>query len=664
MHKMTEIGTILDGKYEILKKIGQGGMSVVYLAIDNRLNKQWAVKEILYKNTEEINVFLKGLEIEANILKKVDHPVLPRIVDIIRYDKNIYVVMDYIEGRTLTDILKEEGAQPQELVIEWAKQLADALAYLHSLNPPVIYRDMKPSNIMLKPEGTIKLIDFGTAKEFNQENIADTVALGTKGYAAPEQFGDASGRGMHNTDVRTDIYSLGATLYHLITGNNPSEPPYEMCPIREWNKDLSKGLEKIIEKCIQPNPDNRFQSCHELLYALEHYEELDEVHKRNNIKKVLFFSASVLMMAGCIILTFMGYSQKNEALIRDYKSTISIANQYVISGQNDKALSKFRSAIEDMDRSKPEAYLGMLDLYINMNETEKGLSDLCWYIEHSSKDARPDETVIFQVARTYFDILHDYKKSLKYFSMLEGNEEAEYYIALSKILGSTSSSLKDSEIELKKFEKHNDTLPASEIKLANYNSLANSYVIYIDSFSDAPDKVIEISLKAINMLKGNDYEDSSQYYLKFYNYLVLAYEKKAGKTENQEEAKSYYGKVIEYCQKAIEYVNKESTTDLAINKEKIISMAEAYVQLGDIDKAKTVCIEGEHQFKKEAQKIYETHIQLLCKEQEEKNSQNKKKWDLTEILPLYQKAVKEIPTINNSDNWKKITEDLKLNGAE
>ena len=523
---------------------------------------------------------------------------------------------------------------------------------------------MKPSNIMLKPEGTIKLIDFGTAKEFNQENIADTVALGTKGYAAPEQFGDASGRGMHNTDVRTDIYSLGATLYHLVTGNNPSEPPYEMRPIREWNKDLSKGLEKIIEKCIQPNPDNRFQSCPELLYALEHYDELDEVHKRNNIKKVLLFSASLLMTIGCIVLTFIGYGQKNEALIQDYKNTISIANQYVISGQNDKALSKFRSAIEDMDRTKPEAYLGMLDLYINMNETEKGLSDLCWYIEHSSKDAKPDETVIFQVARTYFDILHDYKKSLKYFSMLEGNEEAEYYIALSKILGSTSSSLEDSEIELKKFEKHNDTLLASEIKLANYNSLANSYVIYMDSFSNAPDKVIEISQKAINMLEGNDYEDSSQYYLKFYNYLVLAYEKKAGQTESQEEAKSYYDKVIGYCQKAIEYVNKESTTDLAINKEKIISMAEAYVQLGDIDKAKKICIEGERQFKKEAQKIYETHIQLLCKEQEEKNSNNKKRWDLTEILPLYQKAVKEIPTINNSDNWKKITEDLKLNEAE
>lgn len=661
---MTKIGTILDGKYEILKKIGQGGMSVVYLAIDNRLNKQWAVKEIIYKNTEEINVFLKGLEIEANILKKVDHPVLPRIVDIIRYQENVYVVMDYIEGRTLTDILKEEGAQPQELVIEWAKQLADALAYLHSLDPPVIYRDMKPSNIMLKPEGNIKLIDFGTAKEFNQENIADTIALGTKGYAAPEQFGDAAGRGIHNTDVRTDIYSLGATLYHLVTGNNPTEPPYEMRPIREWNKQLSKGLEKIIEKCIQPNPENRFQSCAELLYALEYYDELDDAYKRKSIKRIAAFLGAVIMMIGSIALTFIGYQEKEEALIQNYKNVINIANSYAVSGENDRAIDKYRYAIEDIDRSKPDAYIGMLDLYINMDEVEKGLSDICWYIEHSSSHARPDDSIIFEVARTYFDSLHDYKKSLKYFSMLEGNEEAEYYITLSKILGSTNSSLKDSEKALERFEKHNDTLIVSQVKLTNYNSLASIYSIYIDSLQDASDKIIEISQKALNILKNGDYEDSNQYYLKYYNYMVLAYEDKAEKAEQPEKVKEYYQKVIEYCENTIEYVNKEITTDLAIHREKIISMAEAYVQLGEVEKAEKVCEKGEQLFKKEAQKIYETHIQILCKKQEETHSINKNKWDISEIMPVYQKAIEEIPQIKDSDNFKKITEDLKLETKE
>ena len=230
---MTELGTVLDGKYEILKKVGQGGMSIVYLAMDNRLNKQWAVKEIKNDGSKSTATLLKSLEREANILKDVDHPVLPRIVDIINENGTIYVVMDFVEGKPLSDVLKAEGAQDQNKVIEWGRALASALDYLHSMNPPIIYRDMKPSNVMLKPDGSVKLIDFGTAKEYIVENNADTTALGTRGYAAPEQFGDSQGRGIYNTDARTDIYNLGATLYHLVTGKNPCEPPYEIKPIRQ-----------------------------------------------------------------------------------------------------------------------------------------------------------------------------------------------------------------------------------------------------------------------------------------------------------------------------------------------------------------------------------------------------------------------------------------------
>ena len=127
---------------------------------------------------------------------------------------------------------------------------------------------MKPANVMLQPNGHIKLIDFGIAREYKEQNLADTISLGTKGYAAPEQFG-----GKGQTDPRTDIYCLGVTLYHLVTGKNPCEPPYELYPIRHWNPDLSAGLESIILKCTQMNPQDRYHSCAELLYALQHYEE-------------------------------------------------------------------------------------------------------------------------------------------------------------------------------------------------------------------------------------------------------------------------------------------------------------------------------------------------------------------------------------------------------
>ena len=186
---MTQIGTVIEGKYEVLKQIGQGGMSIVYLAMDKRLNKQWAVKEIKKQANDRNNeVVIQSMITEANLIKRLDHPALPRIVDIIDNGKTLYVVMDYIEGEPLDKVLNEYGAQPQDLVIEWAKQLCDVLDYLHTRTPPIIYRDMKPANVMLKPEGNIKLIDFGIAREYKEQNLADTVSLGTKGYAAPSSL--------------------------------------------------------------------------------------------------------------------------------------------------------------------------------------------------------------------------------------------------------------------------------------------------------------------------------------------------------------------------------------------------------------------------------------------------------------------------------------------
>ena len=154
------------------------------------------------------------------MIKRLDHPAIVRIVDIIDDGDVIYIIEDYIEGETLASILESNGAQPQELVIKWAMQLCEALEYLHTRKPPIIYRDMKPANVMVKPDGNIKIIDFGIAREYKESGLADTVCLGTRGYAAPEQFG-----GKGQTDARTDVYCLGATLYHMVTGQNPGEPP-------------------------------------------------------------------------------------------------------------------------------------------------------------------------------------------------------------------------------------------------------------------------------------------------------------------------------------------------------------------------------------------------------------------------------------------------------
>ena len=293
---MLQIGSVIDGKYKVLNQIGHGGMSTVYLAMNERANKQWAIKEVRKEGVQNFEVVRQSLTVEIEMLKKMNHPYLPSIVDVIDQEDSFLIVMDYIEGNTLLQLLKEYGPQPQEYIVEWGKQLCEVLGYLHSRKPAIIYRDLKPANIMLKPNGSITLIDFGTAREYKADNIEDTTCLGTYGYAAPEQFG-----GMGQTDARTDIYCLGMTLYHLLTGHNPCEPPYELKDIRQIRPDVSEGLVKIIGKCTQKNPEERYRTSEELLYELEHYNELEQHHKRNQILKLAVFGCSLLMTIGLAV---------------------------------------------------------------------------------------------------------------------------------------------------------------------------------------------------------------------------------------------------------------------------------------------------------------------------------------------------------------------------
>lgn len=261
---MLETGELVNRRYRILHKVGQGGMSVVYLAKDEWSKEQWAVKEVRREGVQDFRVVEQGLITETNMLKKLNHPNLPHIVDVIENEDRFLIVMDYIEGISLKDKLYEAGAFLQEDVIRWGKQLCDVLSYLHGQYPPIIYRDLKPANIMLKPNGDVKLIDFGTAREYKTGNQEDTINIGTVGYAAPEQYG-----GMGQSDARTDIYCLGVTLYQLVTGKNPCEPPYLVLPIRHWNPNLSAELEEIILRCTQIEPSDRYQSAEEVYLALE-----------------------------------------------------------------------------------------------------------------------------------------------------------------------------------------------------------------------------------------------------------------------------------------------------------------------------------------------------------------------------------------------------------
>lgn len=400
---MSVTGTIIEGKYEILKLIGKGGMSKVYLAMDRNLNKQWAVKEIQRQTNDKNNeVVVQSAIAEANLMKKLDHPCLPRIVDIINKPDVIYVVMDYIEGEPLSKVLEKYGAQPQESVIEWAQELAGVLEYLHMQSPPIIYRDMKPANIMLQPNGNIKLIDFGIAREYKNQNLTDTVSLGTRGYAAPEQFG-----GKGQTDPRTDIYGLGVTMYHLITGKNPCEPPYELYPIRYWNPDLSSGMENIILKCTQLNPQERYASCAELYYALQHYEEEDTAYRRKQKRKLNVFMGT--FAASVVMLLAGGTCQALSAKINNnnYETYLLQAEK---ATTNQEITSDCLKAIH-VNPNKTEAYRKLIATYkedavFTVEEEAQLKANMNEHLMELQKDASYAD-LAFEIGKLYW-YFYDY----------------------------------------------------------------------------------------------------------------------------------------------------------------------------------------------------------------------------------------------------------------
>ncbi|MBN1146995.1 MAG: serine/threonine protein kinase [Anaerolineales bacterium] len=260
----------LNGHYLILRKIGQGGMAAVYQAVDARqLGALWAIKEMsdaALATPHERQYAIHAFQQEANLLRRLNHPNLPKVVDAFTEsfaggDKH-YLVMEFVPGQTLQTTLENRpGPFSEAEVLSWAMQLCDVLAYLHGQTPKIIFRDIKPSNIMLTPQGQIKLIDFGIARFFKPEKTKDTLALGTPGYAAPEAV---SGQ----TDERSDVYSLCVTLHHLLTLHDPIRTMFCLPPPRQLNSLVSPEMESILMRGLQNSRGLRWASAYEMRAAL------------------------------------------------------------------------------------------------------------------------------------------------------------------------------------------------------------------------------------------------------------------------------------------------------------------------------------------------------------------------------------------------------------
>lgn len=282
------------GKYRIIRPIGQGAEGNVYLAQDEDLCRKVAIKQVYklpgQKSGEaaqaEGNAVEDGMPQEAgskeeketdwksgytwtnkrilqeaDILRQLKHPMLPVVYDLLWEDDLWYMVMEYIQGMTLQEYVEKNDSIEEKQVYIWAEQLLNIMCYLHTRKPPVIYRDLKPQNVMVCPDNHLKLIDFGAAY-WRNFGACEMRMAATPGYSAPEQFGH-TGQGIR-ADERSDIYAFGMLLYFTVTGMEPTKPPYTSLPVRDYQPLLGDWVESIIRRCIRKDPSERYQMVQEI----------------------------------------------------------------------------------------------------------------------------------------------------------------------------------------------------------------------------------------------------------------------------------------------------------------------------------------------------------------------------------------------------------------
>lgn len=371
--------SFLGEKYVLKRQIGQGGMGRVYLAIDRKLHKKWAVKELCH--------FKKSVEAELMVLKQADHRNLPRIVDVLHKGGKTYLVMDYIEGEPLNERLKRTGGLSVDEIIRCGQELSDVLCYLHQLEPPIIYRDMKPSNIILRKDGSAVLIDFGTAKLF-AGGRQDTTALGTKEYAPPEQF-------LGKSDERSDIYALGVTL---------SE-----CMPKDTRGFFGRRLRKILRKCTQNNPSGRYQTAEALK------KDFDRLANRRESREGVFFPMGIALFVIAVTL-FAGRAFVPKTSVQKEMPQLAGEPEEKSPQTEGDVLLQQKEQIQEMLKMENVSWEDLSTALAQLDEQNKVLSD---------QEERMENAVF--LAGVYLSYENHLEGALKNAAVILRREEAAFY---------------------------------------------------------------------------------------------------------------------------------------------------------------------------------------------------------------------------------------------
>ncbi|MDR0919273.1 MAG: serine/threonine protein kinase [Oscillospiraceae bacterium] len=502
---MANIGDVVAGRYKLLKEIKRGGMnSIVYLAEDTDLAKKWAVKEVVRGDTER---FISHAVEEAELQKIFDHPNIPRIVAIVdgtnhkvvvknlKPSDSVFIVMDYVSGDDFKDIVSDpkRGKIKQEDVIKYAKVLCSVLTYLHSQSPPIIYRDMKPENIKLQDNGEIRLLDYGIA--VRSDNIGALREL-TLGYASPEQVT----RGVI-VDQRSDIFCLGRTLYYLLTGITPQydtkdKSPLPTEPIRKFVPDILSGLDIIIQKCTKERPENRYQSCQDVLNDLENYLKIgDDYIKqlKNKIKSIIIYLIIVISM---VCVGMFSFAMRNSINNDSYDKYLQQAEK---SASYDDKIYFYEKASE-IKPLESEPYTGLINTFKTDGVfTEDESSILQKRISSNSQLKKSDDyaTIAYKVGILYW-FYYDYGKDNGDNEITRMSAASVWFDDAVSYGGTSFSDYKAAKVyaDIGKFNKDIKTNVAESSDKGQYAPYFNNITKLVNLIGDNPndDELVSLEL--------------------------------------------------------------------------------------------------------------------------------------------------------------------------
>ncbi|MDR2664995.1 MAG: protein kinase, partial [Oscillospiraceae bacterium] len=402
--------------YRIEAELGAGGGGVAYKAWHERLRKYVVLKRI----KDDSAIIRAGRSRgEADILKNLKHAHLPQLYDFLEDAGGVYTVMEFIPGRSFSETLKAGARYSQPDAVRWAEQLSGALEYLHGQDPPVLHSDIKPGNIMLTPQGDTCLIDFNISLVLTGDS-AQAAGL-SRGYASPEQYGPpplAPGRAPGGTytrrraarlDARSDIYSLGATLYHIVSGRCPEAANEDVTPLRELGLPLSDAFIDIIERCMERDPAARFQTAEELHSAVANIHKLDRRYRAHRVKSAAAAVSLTVLLAGFVALSALGARRMASEKIERY-------NKLVLDIDGDRGDGAYESAVM-LAPERPGAYARQAAKLCRPGSYEECvefvdeiMASLSAY-PHGEEDRRAIGDIYAAQANAYFE-LEEYKSAL------------------------------------------------------------------------------------------------------------------------------------------------------------------------------------------------------------------------------------------------------------